>query len=247
MQALEDEERYAELLACLEELYAETEAKAAPERTDYFMTLFQWKMLIEKYAPAAEALARLRDEQARRLLAGEYHAGSAAHDPMHFQRADRVALIVEMNRTLEDPGATRALFLQLEARDPVLARRDAYRMLEAIVEAGDVALAERYRGDPLALLRTVNVTAQTMPLFPPGREAPMLAADLSNLAKDVRIAIAVLRGLQRETEAHALRRALLDGLANDELRAMAERELDAPGTIHRIHAERQTALDEPGG
>ncbi|MCC2973518.1 hypothetical protein [Massilia sp. IC2-476] len=247
MQTLDAEERYGELLAYLQELYAATEALPAPARTDYFMTLFQWKMLIEKYPPAAEALARARDEQARRLLAGEYHVGSAPHDPMHFQRADRVALMVEMNRTLEDPGATRAVFLQLEASDPALARRDAYRMLEAIVEAGDFALGERYRGDPLALLRDVNVNAQSMPLFPPGRQAPRLAAELSNLTKDVRIAIAVLCGLQREDEAHALRRALLDGLANDELRAMAERELDVPGTIFGIHAERQTALDEAGG
>jgi len=238
--------RFEEVLRVLEQRYAATEAMPAPERTDYFFTLFEWKMLIEAHPPAAAALAQVRDEQARRLLAGEYHVGSALHDPMQFQRADRFGLLIEMNRTLRDPESTRAVFLQIEAQDSALARREAYRALEAVVEAGDFALAERYRRDPLAGLGNVNHAAQSLPLFPPGREAPRLAADLSNLCKDVRIAIAVLRGLDREPEALALRRALLDGLANEELRAVAERELDEPGTIHRIHGERQAALDELG-
>jgi len=246
VEALRQDGRLDEVLHVLEQRYAATEAMPAPERTDYFFTLFEWKLLIVAYPPAAAALARARDGQARRLLAGEYHVGSAVHDPMHFQRADRLGLLVEMNRTLWDPESTRAVFLQLEAQDPALARREAYRVLEAVVEAGDFALAERYRRDPLAGLGNVNHAAQSLPLFPPGREAPMLAADLSNLCKDVRIAIAVLRGLGREPEALALRRALLEGLANEELRAVAERELDEPGAIHRIQGERQAALDEPG-
>lgn len=247
IEALRRDGRFDEVLRALEQRYQATEAMPAPERTDYFFTLFEWKMLIEEYPPAAAALVRARDEQARRLLAGEFYVGGAAYDPEQFQRADRLGLMVEMNDTLHDPGATRAVFLQLEALDPALARGNAYRVLEDIVEAGDFALVERYRGDPLALLRNVNYAAQTMPLFPPGREAPMLAADLSNLTKDVRIAIAVLRGLDRESEAQALRSALLDGLANDELRGVAERELAAPGTIIRMHGERQAALDDAGG
>ncbi len=245
-EALRAAGRLDELLCLLEQRYQATENMPAPERRDYFFTLFEWKMLIEDHAPARAALAQARDEQARRLLAGEYHVGAAAHEESHYQRADRLGLLVEMNRTLDDPGATREVFLQLEAGNPALARRDAYRVLEAIVEAGDFALAERYRGDPLDLLRSVNYSAATMPLFPPGREAPRLAADLTNLAKDVRIAIAVLRGLGRTEEADTVRAALLDGLATEELRVVAERELDAPGTISRTLGERQAALDETG-
>lgn len=238
--------RLDEVLQVLERRYAATERMPAPERTDYFFTLFEWKMLIETYPPAAGALARARDEQARRLLAGEYYVGSGAHDPMQFQRADRFGLMIEMNRTLRDPGSTRAVFLQLEAQDPELARRDAYRALAAIVEAGDFALAERYRRDPLDLLAQVNCAAATLPLFPPGREAPRLAGDLMNLTGDVRIAIAVLRGLDRTAEAEAVRSALLAGLANDELRTVAQRELEVPGTIGNILAEGRMALDAAG-
>lgn len=247
VDAMRQDGRFDEALRLLEQRYETTEAMPAPERTDYFFTLFEWKMLIEAYPPALAALARARDGQARRLLAGEFQVGTAPHDPEQFQRADRLGLLLEMNRTLQAPGATRAVFLELEARDPSLASRNAYRAMEHIVEAGDFRLAERYRGDPLALLRNVNHAAQTMPLFPPGRAAPRLAADLMSLTKEVRIAVRVLLGLGRESEAQVLRTALLEGLATQELRAVAERELDAPGTISRMHGERQVELGEAGG
>lgn len=246
MNVLEAEGRHGELLAFLQQMYAEAEQLPAPARTEYFMTLFQWKMLIEKYPPAADALVQARDEQARRLLAGELFAGTggALADALpSYERVERFSLIVEMDNTLGQPRATYALFLQLEAAQPELAGRHAWRALPAIVEAGDFALADRYRGDPLDLLANVNYSAATMPLFPPGREAPQLAADLTNLARQAGIGIAVLRGLGREAEAQALRAALLSGLANEELRALAQRELDVPGTIIRMAVERQTALE----
>jgi len=244
VESLRQERCFDDILRLVERRFEAAEAMPAPGRRDYFFTLFEWKMLIDEYPPAAVALARARDAQARRLLAGEFYVGSAAHDPAQFQRADRLGLMLEMNRTLRDPGVTRAVFLQLEARDPVLARRNAYRVLEDIVETGDFALAERYRGDPLELLRNVNHAAQSMPLFPPAREAPRLAADLSNLIKDVRIAIAVLRGLGRLEEAGKLRAALRDGLANDELRNMAERDLEEPGFFRSALAAHRMAQEE---
>lgn len=250
MHDLDAEGRHEELLAYLEELYAQTEHAPAPARTDYFMTMFQWKLLIEKYAPAAGALARARDEQVRRLLGGEPYTGTAPwleDRSRMYERVERIGLIVDMNETLGDPHATHALFLQLEARQPELARRYAWRALPAIVAAADFALAERYRGDPLDLLAEVNCNARTFTLFPPGRQAPRLAADLMSLTREVRIAIAVLRGLGRQTEADAVRDGLLGGLENAELRALAERELDEPGTISRCVVEHQMALDEASG
>lgn len=250
MHSLDAEGRHDELLACLEQRYAQTEQSPAPARTDYFPTMFQWRLLIEKHAPAADALARARDEQSRRLLGGETYAGTAPCLEDRRQmcaRVERFALIVDMNETLGEPRATHALFLQLEAQQPELARRYAWRALPAIVEAGDFALAQRYRGDPLALLADVNCNARTWTLFPPERQAPRLAAELMSLAGGVRIAIAVLRGLGREAEAEALREELLSGLEKQELRALAERELDEPGTISRRMAEHQMALEEASG
>lgn len=250
MHTMDTEGRHDELLTFLEQLYAQAEQAPAPARTDYFMTMFQWGLLIDKYAPAAAALARVRNEQARRLLGGEPYTGTAPwreDQRRMFERVERFALIVDMNETLGDPRATHALFLQLEARQPELARRYAWRALPAIVEAGDFVLAERYRGDPLELLAEVNCNARTMTLFPPEGQAPRLAAELMSLTREARIAIAVLRGLGREAGGEALRDALLRGLANEELRALAERELDEPGTIGRRMAEHRMALDEASG
>src|SRR5690349_8550204 len=140
MEALENEGRLDELLAFLQQRYAQAESSLAPARTDYFMTMFQWKMLMEKYAPATAALEQARDEQARRLLAGELYSGVAPAPADHrqcFERVERIALIVDMNETLGDPNATHSLFLQLEAQQPELARRYAWRALQAIVDAGD--------------------------------------------------------------------------------------------------------------
>ena len=231
MQDLDATGNHEALLACLEELYAHTEASPAPARTDYFMTMFQWGLLSEKYPPAARALGRARDEQARRLLAGERHTGASQGGDEAFQRVERFSLIVDMNEALGEPHATHALFLRVEAQEPELARRYAWLALPAIVDVGDFALAERYRGDPLGQLRSVNATAERAELFPAGRQAPRLAADLMSLTREVRIGMAVLHGLGRGGEARAVRDALLAGLANEELRSLAGRELDTPGTI----------------
>ncbi|NNG22539.1 hypothetical protein [Telluria aromaticivorans] len=246
VSTLSDEGRLGEALALLQELYAEAECEPAPDRTRYFMTLFQWQLLTEKYPPACTALAAVRDEQAARLLAGELHAGredSEASRKEPWRRVSRFALIIDMNRTLGDAHATRALFLQLEASQPELARRYAWQALPDIVEAGDFLLADRYRGNPLALLDEVNQTALRMPLFPPDGKAPRLGAELMNLAGEVRVGIAVLRGLGHEAQAAALRTALLAGLAAGPLRTLAERELDEPGTISRELGAHQMACE----
>lgn len=240
---LHDEGRHAEALALLQELYAEAEAEPAPDRNRYFMTMFQWELLTQQYPPARTALAAVRDEQAARLLAGTLYTGSAGSDGSveeTWRRVSRFTLIVEMNRTLGDADATRALFLQLEAAQPEVARRYAWQALPDIVAAGDFLLADRYRGEPLAQLGQVNEDAHSMPLFPPAGQAPQLAAGLSNLVKDVRLNAAVLDGLGRQAEGAALREALLAGL-DDTLRTLAQRELAEPETIMRESIARQQA------
>lgn len=246
MHVLDKEGRYDELLACLEQLYAEAEAAPAPSRSDYFMTMFQWSMLIEAYPPAASALAVARDEQVRRLLAGEPYTGTAPWTNERgrmFERVERIALIIEMNETLNDARATHVLFQQLEGQQPELARQYAWRVLPAVVEVGDFALADRLRGDPLELLEPVRQTAREWPLFPPAGKAPRLSAELMNLTREAGLGIATLRGLGRTEEADGLRTALLAGLEG-ELRAMAERELEEPGHINRSIVAHQMALED---
>lgn len=237
--------RYAEALALLERQFAEIEGEAAPARTRYFMPMFQLELLLEHYAPARAAMVALRDAQAARLLAGDLYCGT---DPAPvknaFYRVERFSLVVQMNETLKDVRSTYDVFRQIEAQRPDLARAYAWSALAAMVEVGDFALANRYRREPLSLLQAVNAGARDLPLFPPPRQAPRLAADLTNLVTDVRISMAVLRGLGDSNGSDTLRDALLSGLVSTELKELARRELDEPGTITRAVVEHQMAEED---
>ena len=238
---LNQQGRFDEALALLLQLFAEIERERAPSRSRYLPTMLEFRSLADHYAPARAALAGIRADQAARLLAGDLYCGSGQGEDDGVRRADRFSLVVEIDRILGDARATCDLLAQLDAAQPALARRYAWLALPAVVAAGDFDLADRYRRDPLDMLGEVNRNARSLPLFPPSSQAPRVAGELMNLTGDVRLAMAVLRGQGKETEAIDLRRALLDGLEAAEVRALAERELDDPGTINRELVERSMA------
>ncbi|OEZ67924.1 hypothetical protein JAB5_52710 [Janthinobacterium sp. HH103] len=245
--ALRAEGRHAQALPLLQQLFADGGRVVNPARSSYFIPMLEWKFLAEAYAPAYTALQVERDAQIRLLLSGEHvfgrHDSSVPPASNAFGRASRFSLIVEMNETLGDVRSTADLFARLDVSAPELARRYAWQALPAVVEVGNFALAERYRCPaPLAHLETVNTLAASQPLLPAPGTAPRLAAELMNLVKDVRIAAAVLRGQGQAAEADALCAALLAGLANDAMRTLAQRELDAPGSITAAIVKRQ--MDE---
>jgi len=232
--------RYDEALRCLLEVSGRVLASEAPSRADEFITMFEWQLLTEAYAPAREALARVRDAEVARLLAGDARFAGGDNRP-----GSRFTIVVKMNELLGDAQATRDLFVGLVTLAPAQARQLAYRALPAIVAAGDFALAERYLArDPLARLDELNDLAQRLPLFPPEGGAPRLAAELSNFVQDVRLCAATWDGLGRGAEASELRMAALAGLASDEMRVLARRELAEPGTIHRETAAHQMAQED---
>ena len=244
MSALRREGRHAEALPLLQQLFADAGQAMKPARSSHFIIMLEWKFLADAYAPARAALQAERDGQIRLLLAGEH--AFVRHDSGRPQAGDmsRFSLIVEMNDTLGDARSTADLFAQLDSSAPELARQYAWQALPAIVEAGNFALADRYRRAPLEHLETVNALAASQPLFPAPGMAPRLATELMNLVKDVRIAAAVLRGQGQATEADALYAALLAGLADDAMRALALRELDAPGSITADIVKRQMEQEQ---
>jgi len=245
MHALREAGRHDELLSLLRQSLAGVELDVAPHRTRFFITMFEWKLLAEHYMPARTALKTVREEQIAHLLAGELYVGKP--DPRGRtetrERADRFLFIAEINDILADASSTYALFTRLAAERPELARRYAWRALPAMVGAGDFALADRYRQDPLKLLAEVNRAAKDWPLFPPPLH-PRTSSELSNLVGDVRTGMDVLRGLGRAPEADALRAALLSGLDTGELREWAQRELEEAGSITRHFVARQMALED---
>jgi ribosomal protein S18 acetylase RimI-like enzyme len=214
------EGRYHEALRLVLELFARADST-------YIIVVIEWPLLIEQYAPAREAMIRERDEQNRRLLAGELTFGESGDRPR-----DRFSIIDDMNEALKDSRATYDLFRELLAVQPEVAKRIGWRALPATVEAQDYALAERYVTDPLSWLTELNGLAEKLPLMP-ANGAPRLAAELSNYVRDLSLCEAVWRGLGRVAEADALRAAAIDGITDSALRAMALRELAEPGTIFR--------------
>lgn len=244
--AAHDAGRFDEAMRLLTQLFADEDDVAITTGSRFFETMLGWRMLLADYPPARAALQALRDEQVRRLLAGDLAFG-LARGPVYRDggrsHATRFSVIVKINGLIADPASTAALFARLHATDPLLARKYAWQALPAVVATGAFALADGYRGDPLAQLAEVNAEALMYPLFPVAREAPRLAAGLANLVGDVAIGIAVLAGLGRADEARALHAALLDGLKDDAVRALAQRELAAPGTIMRALGEHDMAVD----
>lgn len=234
------EQRYDDALRHLQAVSGRVLASAASARVNLFMTMFTWRMLSDDHAPARAALAGMRDEQAARVLNGDFAFASGRVWP-----GTRFQLVADMHRIIGESRATWQLFVALEALSPEQARREAPMALPAIVEAGDFERAARYLPpDPLERLDELNETAQHFPLFPPDRSAPRLAADLSNFMKDVRLRAATWEGLGRDLDAKELRDAALAGLASDAMRALAQDELAEPGAIMRALSAHQMALDE---
>jgi hypothetical protein len=241
VEELRQQGRFDDVLTLLQRSYAAVELLSEPTWPDLFMTMLEWKQLAQEYAPARAALAHVRDEQVRRLTAGDLYVGrrDLARAGEHlFGRIKRFWLITELNEALGDARSTWELFTELDAGRPDLAREYAWRALPAIVACGDFALADRYRGEPLRMLDCVNDVARAMPLFPPPDGAPRLAAELMSLVGDVRIGAAVLRGQGSEDRAAELCGALLAGIESDEVKAWARRELDAPGAINKALVDR---------
>lgn len=239
--------RYEEAVCLLGQLFDEAESEPTPSRTRYFMTMFEWRLLLKEYPPAQAPLRARRDAQVARLLAGAEYCGTApggGDEEYDYRRASRFSLIYEMNEMLDDERSTYETFRRLDATQPVQARRYAHMALPAVVAMQDFALAERYCRAPLETLHAVNASARELPLFPPPREAPRLAADLSGLIQDVRVSMAVLRGRGKDDEADRLREAMLDGLEAAALKDLARRELDQPGTIQREVVDHQMAEED---
>jgi hypothetical protein len=241
--AAREEGRYADALVLQQALFTQAERQEATGESPYFMAMFGLQMLLPVHPPTHAAVQIMRDDQVRRLLQGERHFGAPVWEG--GKRPQRFAVIVELNDLIGDAESTCVLFVRFDESDPVQARQYAGRALPALVACGAWALAERYRGDPLAWLADCNALAYTFPLFPPPRAAPRLAATLMNLVREVYMGAAVLDGLGNAPAALALRAALIDGIEGEVMRDLAQRELAAPGTISRELVAHQMAQEHP--
>ncbi|MQA37968.1 hypothetical protein [Rugamonas aquatica] len=197
-----------------------------------FMPMFVWHQLAARHEPSRAALVLARDGHIRRLL----EDGDDFRVDGTPRRRSRFAMIVSINDTLKDSRSTYELFVQLEARLPELAEQRAFLALPAIVDVGDFILADRYLQDPMQRLGELNQLASHLPLLPPHDAPPRLAGELSSFTTEVRLRTSILVGLGQAEAAQSLRAAALAGLDSDEMRALATRELEAPGAIAKAIA-----------
>ena len=137
--------------------------------------------------------------------------------------------------------------LQVAKRNGFMTMFQWSLLTEAYAPARDARAERHLPRDPMERLNELNALALNLPLFPPHRSAPRLTAELSNFVKDVRLCADTWEGLGRHAEAHALRAAALAGLAQDEMRTLAMRELAEPGAITSAITAHQMAQDEAAG
>lgn len=170
--------------------------------------LAHWTELAEVYPPARQALEAQRDRHLAAVLGG-------AGGWKSFQA------LAAINERLGLAQQTYATFRELSARDPETASACGRLAMNAIIEARDFALAERYLPDPE---HAVHASSERLNQEVAGRRtrsftpAPRIAAAIHNYVQDVKQLLTVLEGCGRKEEARHITR-----LAPDLVRATTVR------------------------
>lgn len=156
--------------------------------------LFYWMDLAQAYPPARAALEAQRDRHAGALLDGS--GGRQAFGDL-----------AAINERLDCAAHTYQMFCALLARDPDSAQTCSRRAMDAIIAAGDFALAGRFLPDPERLVRKASavlnwdVANRRVRAF---TTAPRIKAGIHNYADEVKQVLAVLDGCGRHEEARRI-------------------------------------------
>lgn len=181
--------------------------------------LRDWIYLAEQFPPAREALLAIRDRESARMLKGD-------------ATLERFREVAAINEALRDVVATQQLFLALDSVDSAIAEQCAELAMTALVKCEDFQLARRFMPSPAAriaqLAQRLNDGAEALS-SQPASAAPTLLAYVLNYAKEVRLVLSVLRGMDEADEAGNMKKAALEQIRSDGLRTIMERELDNPG------------------
>ena len=195
--------------------------------------LRDWIYLADAFPPARAALQSIRDRESSRMLLGA-------------ATVERFREVAAINEALREVGATHQLFLKLDEIDSALAEQCAELAMTALVKCEDFQLARRFLPSPAgriqALAARLNDGAEAL-ASQPASAAPTLLAYVLNYAKEVRLVLAVLNGLEEKGEADNMQKLALDEIRSDGLRAIIQRELEQPGSTLAAMA----AQSEAGG
>jgi hypothetical protein len=174
--------------------------------------LADWRLLAYRYGPAREKLVAIRDASAR--------------DVMHGAKTARASFIdvAAINETLDEEERTRALFMNLDRTNPVLAKDVYTRAQPILVRSGDYALCGKYI-DPAVSLEHLTTAYRTGARY--ARRAMGGDVDLAQLqfTSEAALVTALLARNARMNEARKF--------ADDALKVV---------DIPRFHTELQAAL-----
>ena len=169
-----------------------------------------WAELGRHYPPARQVLLDIRDQDAQQFATG---GGSFAL----FQE------VANLNRELQDEGATLTLFRSIESRDPELARSCYFVVEDQLVNLGEYAVCARFIADFQTRFeqvrdgyrRTSGIADHT-----PGVNLEMVRKNADRtFIKTTRTLIEILVGVNRSAEAEEIQKRALAVLNVQELQS----------------------------
>jgi hypothetical protein len=204
------EQRYDDALAKHLWLYqqgAKVEPRWAPARTSFAMG--DWAHLAAKFPPAMEALKRERDAAEANVKAGR--------DPVKsFEDFSAI------NRSLDEPGPTAALFLWVEARDAELAKSIARSAQHALLQSGDYKTASKYVDANAAMAQVVRVRSGMVANMPKDADEAFRQSARDTYAREAARIVAMVAANGRRAHAKALYEQALDADGSPSVRAVLD-------------------------
>lgn len=208
--ALDDRiaKRYEDALA--KHVWFRTKAQGPQVAIRNTFALGWFAELGDVYPPARKALVKMRAEAADKVRKGQ---------DLEASFADMAAI----DRELDDPLATAAVFMQLEKRSPDDARKVSRSALDALVESRYYELAAKYIL-PRRDLAEIADTYRRMASRPPAGATEELAAlNERFFATGAARLVALLAIAGRNDEAQALAKTALEVSASPQVRELLDR------------------------
>ena len=168
-----------------------------------------WAELAELYAPARASLLKVRDDAVRAVREGRDVEGNFAD-------------LAAIDREIDDPLTTVSLFLEMDKRDPAIAKRVAHWAEEPLVDAKYFQVAARY-ADPEAELRNAIETYRRLKARPaPSRDVDFAALNEKFLGTSAGRLVALLVLVERRPEAEKIAREALEASGSETVKGMVD-------------------------
>jgi hypothetical protein len=224
------EQRYEDALAKHLWLYhqgAKVEPRWAPARVTFAMG--DWAHLAAKFPPAMEALKRERDSAEANVKAGK--------DPVRSFE-DFAAI----NRELDEPGPTTALFLWVEARDEALAKSIARYAQHALMQSGDFKTAARYVDANAAMAQVVRMRSGMVGNMPKDADEEFRKSARATYAREAARIVAMVAANGRTVHAKRLYEQALDADPSPEVREVLDAALKGESPKEALTREERAQL-----